>query len=686
MNVKGKTIQREERITAWVKIIDNGNGQPNYGDTIAHPNQKIDYEGYVGLKYRGNSSFNSSDKKPYSFRPFNLPVEEGGKKKKVSILGMGKDNDWALLAPFSDKTMMRDILSFELARPFFDFVPHGKFCEVILDGTYYGVYIMTERVGKGKHRLNLNDPGELAGDLTGDYHVEIDRDDEPNYYRSKYRPLDSSGNEMNGKHITYQYKSPEYEDFATLPQGTEAALHKMIDDMESSFTTDYYSDPERGYRSKIDVTSFIDYLLSTEFAFNIDGYRLSTNLYKYADERQVQEGLDPRWKMSLWDMNIAFGNADYYDGWRTDLWQYDFNSRVDWDAQSVPFWWSKMLSDKSFVDELKARWKEYRSKDYSDERVIAKIDSLSDVLTLGGAINRNQDAWAIIGHKVWPNYFNGSTYSEEVNYMKDWVRKRLKFMDKKLLPRETNVMTVPVGIRTGMNKDVIVEALPANSYATGAIDGNNAFYAQSVKADGGLPDDRNIVSDFGIKYRLSPYNEKNGLVLRSSGEAGLLIFDAPVTTKELYLLVTSAVGESSINVIVNYSDGTYETSDNYTVRDWSVREPQGDEAVTGLGRVTLSNSAMSSDNHYCMFEIIVPTYSDRQVKSIRVQSTDSSIPTIFAVSRRDDTLNDIEMPSQNVERKVVGVYTIDGMKLTVPRKGINVVRYSDGTARKVFIK
>ena len=67
INVKGKTIQRNERITARMKIIDNKDGK-NYGDTIAHPNQKADYDGYISLKYRGNSSFNSSDKKPYGFK------------------------------------------------------------------------------------------------------------------------------------------------------------------------------------------------------------------------------------------------------------------------------------------------------------------------------------------------------------------------------------------------------------------------------------------------------------------------------------------------------------------------------------------------------------------------------------------------------------------------------------------
>lgn len=105
-----------------MKIIDNKDGK-NYGDTIAHPNQKADYDGYISLKYRGNSSFNSSDKKPYGFKTLSQTLEEGGKKQKVKLLGMGKDNDWAFLAPFSDKSMIRDVLTFELGRPYLDIRP-----------------------------------------------------------------------------------------------------------------------------------------------------------------------------------------------------------------------------------------------------------------------------------------------------------------------------------------------------------------------------------------------------------------------------------------------------------------------------------------------------------------------------------------------------------------------------------
>ena len=89
IDVAGKQIDRKEKITAKVKIIDNGKGKLNYADTVTHKNQRIDYEGYVALRYRGNSSFTSSDKKPYSIRTLNKPLEQGGNFRLVGFLMAG---------------------------------------------------------------------------------------------------------------------------------------------------------------------------------------------------------------------------------------------------------------------------------------------------------------------------------------------------------------------------------------------------------------------------------------------------------------------------------------------------------------------------------------------------------------------------------------------------------------------
>lgn len=432
INTLGSVIEREERITARMKIIHNGDGNMNHGDTIAYPGQTVDYDGYIGLKYRGNTSFEKSDKKPYGFKTLEQRLEDGGKKAKVSLLGMGKDNDWVLLAPFADKSMIRDVLTFELARPFFAYVPHSRFCEVMLNGVYYGVFILTERPGKGKYRLNLNDPGEDGGDLTGDFHVEIDRNDEEIYYTSTYHPKNIFGNTDNSLNIYYQYDSPDPDDLKEMPAEVRESIDNAIFEMETAFTRTDYTDPDNGYRRYINVTSFIDYLLTTEFTLNIDGYRLSTHLYKYSVTRAEREGLDHRWQTTLWDYNIAYGNDIAY-GNNINIWQYDYNKINVKKAQAVPFWWEKLLADPSFTQAVSQRWKEYRASSFSDKNIDNAIDSLCATLNAFGAEARNEEAWKIYGRRIWPSYTTITDHAEEIGNLKAWIKRRVAFLDKSLL-------------------------------------------------------------------------------------------------------------------------------------------------------------------------------------------------------------------------------------------------------------
>ena len=680
IDVDGKMILREERITAKIKIIDNGTGKTNYADLATHPDQKVDYEGYISLKYRGNSSFNSSDKKPYGFKTIAKPLEEGGKKVKVSLLGLGKDNDWVLLAPFSDKSMIRDVLTFELGRPYLDWVPSSRHVEVVVDGKYYGIYILTERPGKGKNRLNLHDPGEDGGDLTGDWRVEIDRDDEDHYYRSKYHPYGRYGTVDNTKYITYQYDDPEYEDFADLPAGTEKAIQKSIDDMEDCFSGDNYKDPVNGYRKYIDVTSFIDYMLSTEFTFNVDGYRLSSHMYKYSETRAKNEGLDSRWKCTLWDFNIALGNADYYKGSRTDLWQYDMNSR-ETDNQLVPFWWKRLIDDPAYQTDLKARWAQYREGQYADHRIEAKIDSLATLLTSGGAMERNEAAWGMFGRYVWPNAYVGYSFNDEISYLKRWIKNRLTFMDKKLLPQEKTDIR-PVTVASGYNADVVVEALPASSHADNAGDGaDNTFYSAGLKASGGLPTDGVVNAPSGANFQLGDYAASNALVIKT-GEGGDLIFGAPITTSQLYILATSGDGSSDLTATPLYSDGSQGEGIALTVADWSVKSLSGEEAISGLSRINKRTDTYSQSFAFCLFDHAIGTDKNRKLRGVRLTSTRGGRALVMGVAYKVVQTVGIDSPATG-ELKAVGYYTPNGMRIARPGSGITIVKYSDGSVKKI---
>ena len=423
INVGGKTIDRYERITARMKILHNGEGLLNYADTVAHPGQRIDYEGYVALRYRGNSSYATSDKKPYSFRPLDKPLEQGGEKKKVDILGMGKDNDWALLAPYADKSMIRDLLAFEVSRPWMEYVPQGRLCELILDGTYYGVYILTEVVSKGKHRLNLEDPGTEGDEITGGYLMEVDRSEGMTYI-SRYHPVSMNGTQYLQRYIHIQYKSPDYED---LTQEQVKYITGRIHQMETALWN-YRVGGTTAYRDYLDMTNFVDYQIAMEFGHNVDAYRLSGKFYKRRDSES------PRFMMALWDMNLAYGNSNYYQGWRTDTWVYQMNDILNsnYEPYMVPFWWYKLNTDPGYIAAVKARWRQYRRANLREDRLMAIVDSLANELTIHGAESRNSLAWPRWGKYVWPNYYIAGNYHQEIAYLKQWLKDRLAWMDSQL--------------------------------------------------------------------------------------------------------------------------------------------------------------------------------------------------------------------------------------------------------------
>ena len=421
INTQHQVIDMNRRTAARMTIINNADGT-NYGDTLAHPHQTVDYDGWISIRYRGNTSFTYSKKKPYNLRTM-ATDDPNGKKRTAALMGMPEDHTWALLAPYGDRTMLRDVLVWQLARPYFDYTPRCRYCEVVLDGVYYGVYLLAESVRKGKHRLDLPDPG-LSGDaLTGGYQLQIDRKEEP-HFTSQYMAVDRHGKTYEGYNEIYlQYKHPDYEEL--FPKQAEY-IEQRVNQMENALAADYFRDPDVGYRQYLDSMSFIDQQLSQEFAGNIDGYRLSTNIYKQRDSQ------DPRFKTVLWDFDLAFGNSANANAAGTDFWRYQNNFLTNTNAYNkVPFWWMRLMEDPLYVEALKARWLQYRSENYSDAHIETTIDSIATLLRQGGALERNAVAWSMS---------QGSAYDAHVNSLKNWIGRRVAWMDRQLdLPVATGM-------------------------------------------------------------------------------------------------------------------------------------------------------------------------------------------------------------------------------------------------------
>ncbi len=413
INTMGQEILDDPKITAQLGVIHKGPGQRNY---LTDPFNE--YNGKIGIEIRGSSS-QSFPKKGYGLETW----DDEGEDLDVSLLGMPEESDWVLHGPYSDKSLIRNALTYILAGRTMEYAPRVRMVELVINGDYLGVYLFTEKIKRDANRVNINklDPDENEGDdLTGGYILKLDKTTGDNpifplYFSSQYR-----AETPNFQEINFLYEIPDAED---ITQQQRDYVQESIDQFENALYGEDYLDPQNGYKKHIDIQTFIDFLLVNEVSKNVDGYRLSTFFYKDKDSK------NPRWKMGpVWDFNLGFGNANYCDGGLTTGWAYDFNDVCPDDYWVIPFWWKKMLTDPVFRWELGNRWQELRAGILSDNQTTQVIDSLAALL--GESQYRNFQRWNVLSEWVWPNNFIGHNYPAEINYLRNWTLERLAWMDQ----------------------------------------------------------------------------------------------------------------------------------------------------------------------------------------------------------------------------------------------------------------
>ena len=425
INTNGAIIPDDPKINVNMKIIYNGVGKINQ-----LTDQNFHFDGTVGIERRGSSSQTISDKKPYSIEV----RDAAGDDLAVSLLGMPKESDWALIAPYSDKALIRDALTYNLAGTFMAWAPRTRFCELVLNGEYRGLYVLTEKIKRDKGRVNISKSDSTAtsgDDLTGGYIIKIDKTtgNVPGITAGFYSAY--SNNPTNPtKKTLYQY---EYPSLDKIKPAQKTYIQTTVASMEQTMSAGYptFADPSVGYPKYWDVQSLVDFFIVNELTRNVDGYRLSTFFYK--DKNSINSKL----KMGpVWDFNFALGNANYCDGARISNWSVDYNNVCPLDGWGVPFWWSNLMADNNFRKQIRSRWQQLRTKELSNTRINYVIDSM--ILNLGNAPNRNFQKWQILGRYVWPNPYIGATYESEITYLKSWLTNRIAWIDGQ-------IATFPVG-------------------------------------------------------------------------------------------------------------------------------------------------------------------------------------------------------------------------------------------------
>tara|TARA_B100000902_G_C27202779_1_gene859970 strand:- start:38 stop:1252 length:1215 start_codon:yes stop_codon:yes gene_type:complete len=274
-----------------------------------------------------------------------------------------------------------------------------------------------EKIKRDNDRVDIAklDSDDLAGDsLTGGYIIKIDK-----YTGTGGVAWLSDFPDLAGGPMEIQYHYPEAT--VMLPQQLDY-IENFVDSFEYALAGPFFADSLIGYSKYIDVESFIDLYIINELSKNIDGYRFSTYMYKDRDDNGGKLTMGP-----FWDYNLAFGNANYCSGGITSGWEVDGGGGC---AGENPFWFERLLDDTIYQNKLKCRWEYLRERSFYEDSIFNFIDSL--VLYLDDAQQRNFQKWNILGSYVWPNYYVGNTYQDEIIFFKTWIGDRLLWIDNNL--------------------------------------------------------------------------------------------------------------------------------------------------------------------------------------------------------------------------------------------------------------
>lgn len=321
-----------------------------------HANDPGDLTSPIRIRIRGNSS-RYFDKPSYAIRL----VDENGANAPATIMGMDAHHEWVLYGPWLDKTAIRNYMFYNLAGEMMDYAPNVRFCEVLLNGEYQGLYVMTERITGGKNgaRLALTVSAKRRS-YTG-YLLRLDHQD-PNA-----EPLNTF--------TAYTHTTPlmlqlEYPGRQNLDAAQIHAIQQDFSAFESALYSSASDSSSQDYRRQIDVDSFVDYFILNELSSNADAGNYSTYIYK---------GIDGRFHMCVWDFNNACNNY------------FEEEIPAEGFFMQNRLWFCMLMKDKDFTARIIYRYRQLRKGILSEQALDDYMDET--LVFIAPALKRNDVRW-----------------------------------------------------------------------------------------------------------------------------------------------------------------------------------------------------------------------------------------------------------------------------------------------------
>lgn len=398
-----------------VTIHTYSGGNPTFKGQDFESNVSIIYDGgsliqeYPMLtRVRGNASAD------FPKKPYRIKYNDGKSHhimKGGTLESPAKAKKWTLINNYGDKSLMRNILAFEMSRRLqMTYTPYCQPVDVIMNGEYQGCYQLCDQVTIDPHRVPIveMEPTDVAEPfVTGGYLIEIDA-----YAYSEASWFSSS----KGTPVTIK----EPDENAIVPKQYQyiKGYFNLLE--QKLFASDFTND-ETGYRSVLDVTSFLRHFLVGETSGNTDTY---WSVYMYKNRMDDQFHVAP-----CWDFDLAFDNDNRtYPVCGLPGWVYNTSGSY---ASGMRAFVNRLLSDTKAMKELQQLWSDARDNGLMDvESLIGYVDSTAQVLERSQKLNFKR--WNILNSYIHCNPRVAGTYEGEIQYVRDFLAQRILWMDNRL--------------------------------------------------------------------------------------------------------------------------------------------------------------------------------------------------------------------------------------------------------------
>lgn len=391
----------------------------------------------AAFKYRGASSSN------YPKRSYAIKLrDENGNSVDRKLLGYRSDNNWILDAMYIDLACMRNRVATDLWNAF-ECKPYyadrekkvrtgtrGKFVEVILNGQWWGLYCMTEKMDRKQLKLKKFVPAAQSTTGENEVHGVLYKSNQWSYevfmghesnddndYKQVIYPHKKVSDYKNilGQETwcEYEFKYPDYEDEAVEWR----PLHDAANMVATSFILNIDS-----VKSRFDYPMLRDYYLFIDLLLATDNH--GKNLFWYAYDTQGPEG--DKLSLAPWDLDGTFGQD--WDGVITNTKDVtlDFDTYIKNYEHGQFAIFDLIKSRSEWQQDLKDRYAELRIKGViSGDSIANRFANYASLFEASLADQREQDMWSKTYHSRHKDIQGGATYAES------WIRRRVNWLDQK---------------------------------------------------------------------------------------------------------------------------------------------------------------------------------------------------------------------------------------------------------------